>query len=151
MKLPQKLIITLKDSQTNLPVPNQVVFLLLRTPIKNDFDIGPQLTNNLGQVAFEEGEIIKDIESITQQSIMDYSATYADCSPEFAVVRPSTIHIRRALDFLNVYQEFDDRYARALILMQQATNSNLAEQKWDFNTAELSSVEGVAHIECKVD
>jgi len=151
MKFPNKLIITLKDAVSKIPLIDHIIFLQIFAPRKNDYNIGPRLTNNLGQVIFTETEVKDDIDWIMNQAIMDYSGKYEECSSDFNVILSSVENIRRSLDFLDLYKEFDERYLKALSLMKKANNRNLLVQKWKYNAELLILKDGIAQIECLAD
>jgi hypothetical protein len=57
MKLPDTLTVTAVDNETSRPVPNVAILLLLFAERKNDYDIGPFITNEMGQIKLgERGE-----------------------------------------------------------------------------------------------
>lgn len=149
MKFPKKIIVTLISSATKRPISNLAVFLEIRAARKNNYDIGPRLTDDAGHVIFTEDEVKSDIEWTLKEWIMDYSSKYEECFSDFCVCLPNVENVKRSLDLLKSYKKFDERYARAFHIMRRAKNNNLKLQKWNFNSEKLQVQNGVVDIQCE--
>lgn len=151
MNFPNKLIVTFKSSNNGAPIPNFAIYLSIRAPRKNNYDIGLRITDKLGQVIFTEQEIKEEIEWTKDSYIMDYVSTYEECFSDFSVILFSKEGIQKCLQHLTTYKKFDERYVKDFELIQQASNTNSAKQQWDFDADKLDLKNGVACIECLVD
>ena len=85
MKLPDTLTVTAVDNETSRPVPNVAILLLLFAERKNDYDIGPFITNEMGQVKFDRADCVAAIQQAQQMFIMDYAGNLDSCLPKLEV------------------------------------------------------------------
>lgn len=149
MKFPKQLIITLRSKINLEPLPNKALFLVIKPPRKNDYDVGPRLTDSIGQAIFTEDEVQNTIEWTQQQWIMDYAGKYEDCSSTFLVFLPNIENIQRSKKLLTDYKKVDEKFMTALKMIGQATNNNLRNQEWKFDADKFQG--DVVQIECLVD
>jgi len=73
-------LVTVKvcDKQSQLPVCPLVVGLTIRVPRKNNYGIGPKITDELGVAFFTSEEIAREIELHKRVFLMDYSCDLSD-------------------------------------------------------------------------
>lgn len=67
-----RVVVLAKGSRT--PLKSVVVLVTLIVPYKNNYTIGPTLTDDSGQVCFTRDEMVQEVELCQKHSPMDYSA-----------------------------------------------------------------------------
>ena len=85
-RFPDKICIRFVDTDKREPVAGLVCKLTLFAAAKNNYYVGPKITDALGQVCFMLGELVQMIELSWRLSGMDYQSPLEDCS--------STVEIR---------------------------------------------------------
>ena len=81
MKLPEALNVTLLERGTNLPVEGLAVILRLFATRKNDYIMGPAISNLSGQVRFQRDECERSVIADQQMFVMDYGDDIQNCRP----------------------------------------------------------------------
>jgi len=71
--LPGEIRIAVLNGKTRLPVSDLAVKIRLQMNRKNDYHVGPKLTDDLGEVVFSPADIQAAIESAQKESLMDYA------------------------------------------------------------------------------
>ena len=85
MNFPKQVFFKIIDSATKQSAEKIAVSLILYAHRKNDYYIGPKLTNKEGIVSFDRNECIKGIESSRKFYLMDYSSTLEECLPKVSI------------------------------------------------------------------
>jgi len=67
------------DEESGTPVEGLVVMLTVVAPIKNDYDVGPKVTDNKGVASFSRQDLVASIRVDQREFPMDYASTLADC------------------------------------------------------------------------
>lgn len=79
MRFPHKVVITAIDSDTGCAIPEVAFVLALRAQEKNDYFVGPFITDRDGRAEFTKEVCEKEIERTKQMFIMDYAGDLASC------------------------------------------------------------------------
>ena len=64
--------------QNGYSIKNLLVTIILRVKIKNDYYIGPLITNDIGIIEVTQDELETEINKIQADFIMDYAASIHD-------------------------------------------------------------------------
>lgn len=64
----------------NTPISNLLVYAVLLTKLKNNYTIGPLITNKNGEIRIARDVMLKIVESAKADYPMDYAGTLDDCS-----------------------------------------------------------------------
>ncbi len=141
MNFPKQVFFKIIDSATKQSVEKIAVSLVLYAHRKNDYYIGPKLTNKEGIVSFDRNECIKGIESSRKFYLMDYSSTLEECLPKVSIkIKP-----RKELEFAvknmrslrDIYQQYWDCSEEYLKSLEFADNSKYVSKIYDFSESDL--------------
>ncbi len=99
MKFPSILSLRITEFGTQRVVPN-VAFVLILKGLKNDYYIGPTITDDSGCCSFTRGGCEEAISIAQSMFLMDYSGTLQDCKPVAELRLHSPEHI------LNMLKQF---------------------------------------------
>lgn len=93
MKLPDKFVITIVDATRRIPVRNIAVVLELFATSKNNYTIGPRISDRNGCVEFTRQFCERSVAQDRQLFVMDYVDDIKDCKPflEVRLHRPESI------------------------------------------------------------
>lgn len=70
---PQKVTVRLVDGRGKpVPLANVIVTVHLFARRKNDFDLGPYVSNEMGVITFTESDLRHDVEATYDGGLMDY-------------------------------------------------------------------------------
>jgi hypothetical protein len=92
MKFPDILSILVVERGTQKGVPN-VAFVLILKAFKNDYYIGPTITDDDGTCTFSRAACEDAISTAQSMFIMDYSGSLLDCKPLAELRMHSPEHI----------------------------------------------------------
>jgi hypothetical protein len=81
MRFPDKLTVGVRDLGTGVPAQGVAIILVLFAARKNDYYVGPLITNENGWVEFTRAECEAAIERAQEMFIMDYSGDLESCRP----------------------------------------------------------------------
>jgi hypothetical protein len=95
MKFPDKLSVTVSDVDSGDPLDKIAVILRLFATRKNDYSVGPQLTNELGEVEITKADCEFSIEQAQKMFLMDYAGDLSACRPviELGLLPPENIAV----------------------------------------------------------
>lgn len=82
LKFPDKVAITAIDSDTGKAVPTVALVLALRPRRKNDYCVGPIITDESGHSEFTRGACERTIDRAKEMFVMDYAGDLESCIPE---------------------------------------------------------------------
>jgi hypothetical protein len=93
MRFSDKLTVTALDRDTRIPAKNVAILLVLFAARKNDYCVGPLITDEKGQVHFTRKDCEFAIERAKKMFLMDYQGGLEDCRPfvEVRLHRPESI------------------------------------------------------------
>jgi hypothetical protein len=98
MNFPDSLIVLVLDKNTNAPVKGAAIVLELFASRKNNYVVGPAISDLSGQVRFTREECERSIKADQEMFIMDYMGTLADCRPVVEVRLHSPAHLAKMLE-----------------------------------------------------
>jgi len=93
MRFPDKLTVVVRDRGTGLPAKGIAIVLVLFAAHKNDYSVGPLITDENGQVQVTRAECEAAIKRAQEMFIMDYSGDLESCRPVIEVRLHSPEHI----------------------------------------------------------
>lgn len=92
MKFPDVLSIRVGERSAPEPVAN-VAFVLILKGLKNDYYIGPTITDDKGTCSFSRTECEDAISAAQSMFVMDYAGSLLDCKPTAELRLHSSEHI----------------------------------------------------------
>ncbi len=78
---PDKLTLVVRDRETGLPVNGIAILLVLFAVKKNDYHVGPLITDEKGEAEFTREECEFSIKRLKEMFIMDFHGELRDCRP----------------------------------------------------------------------
>lgn len=141
MKFPEEVTFRIIDNKTKKPLSNIAISLILYAHNKNDYYVGPKITDNEGFVGFERIDCIKEIENSKKFYLMDYVSTLDECLQKVAIkVKP-----REEIDFAvrnlslsrDIYQEYWDCSEKHLTSLAYTDNDKYISKVYNFSESEL--------------
>lgn len=128
--------------KSNKPIANLATMLILYANRKNDYSIGPKISDEDGIVAFTKSECLKEIEVSKKTFLMDYSSSLVECLPKFTLRIINMNQIDRIIEYWKenkqilskLYNNDDDFYLKKL---PNVRNSNFKEVSYDFSEEDL--------------
>ena len=72
MKFPETLTVTILEQNTNLPIEGLAVVLELFATRKNNYIVGPVVSDSSGQVKFTRDECERSIKAAKEMFLMDH-------------------------------------------------------------------------------
>jgi hypothetical protein len=97
MNFPETLTVTILEQNTNLPIEELAVVLELFATRKNNYIIGPFVSDSLGQVKFTRDECKRSIKADKEMFLMDYIDDLEECKQCLDVRLHSPEHIAAML------------------------------------------------------
>ncbi len=145
--LPNEFKFKITEAETGLPINNLAVLMRLFAHKKNDYFIGPKLTNREGVSTFLKSECLNEIESAKKMFLMDYASTLAECLPKVSIQILSEeqilklISIRRKnrkfwVDFCDCTEDF-------LSKLSKATNRLYQQCEIEFKEGQLPQMQNI--------
>ncbi len=141
MNFPNRVTFRLFDSKRGVSASNVAVSLVLYARKKNDYFVGPKITDKNGKVVFEKRECIKEIENSKKIYLMDYSSNLEDCSPKISIkIKPrneinfAVENMRKLRDIYKDYWDCSEKFLKAL---QKTDNDRYVSRFYDFSEADL--------------
>ena len=93
MKFPDSLSVRVLDRLTRAPVEGLAIVLELFALRKNNYIVGPAISDQAGEVQFTREECKRTIKSDQEMFIMDYEGDLEDCRPNLEVRLHAPEHI----------------------------------------------------------
>src|SRR5580700_4219677 len=87
MNFPDKLTVIVRDRQTGLPIGQVAVRMELFAAHKNNYSVGPSVTDEKGQVVFTRAACELAIKRAKEMFLMDYHSNLGECRPFVGVSR----------------------------------------------------------------
>jgi hypothetical protein len=85
MRFPDRLLVTARDRGSGLPVTNVALMMTLFAERKNDYSVGPQITDQYGEVRFTKADCEFAINQAKEMFVMDYHSSLKQCRPYIEV------------------------------------------------------------------
>lgn len=142
MNFPSKLSIEFVDVQSSHPIKNLVIFFTLFAKEKNNYTIGPFLSNKEGRCIIVRDKVKQDIKSSQSMYVMDYKSQLEECKDEFTVHIASIQQIKFFLEDYKKYQEVYKKYWNYSedFLSEVKSNTNSIYKEQEF-LVDLSNLE----------
>lgn len=125
---PEKLMVRVVDSNTNEPVPNIAVILHLKARAKNDYDLGPPMSDTEGKILIERDWVRQAVDRVRNTALMDYVSTMEQCFPDTRIIVMSQGQIDKAVAAMRIWgiEEGDIDVRRSISDLQRASNKDFA-------------------------
>jgi hypothetical protein len=91
------------EEDTGRPVPNIAITLTLYARKKNDYHLGPNLSEPSGTITIDRDWVKKSVEANINFFLMDYYSTMEDCYPYVGLEVMSADDIDRAIAAMELY------------------------------------------------
>jgi hypothetical protein len=133
MKFPTSLSVTVMDKASGLPIPNVALVLVLRARSKNDYYVGPVITDEDGNLAFTRKDCEEAIAIAQEMFVMDYAGDLLSCGPIAEIKLHEPEHIANMIQQFKQAPEFWGKGLKEPILLfeslQKVNNSSFHPQK----------------------
>ena len=110
MNFPKEVNFKLVDQLSTQPVRNLAVLLRLHAHRKNDYYVGPILSDDKGLAVFTQNSCLKEIENSQNFFIMDYDSNLEECLPKVTLEIMKVERLQLAMDQIKKYGEFYGKY-----------------------------------------
>ncbi len=141
MKFPEQITIKLIDKETKRTVGNIAVSLILYAHQKNNYYVGPKITDKEGLVCFNKEECMKEIDNSRKFYLMDYLSMLEQCLPKVSIkikprkeIESAVKNMRQLRDIYQNYWDCSEKFLKQL----EAVDNFLYEDKiYNFSEADL--------------
>ena len=99
------------ETSSNRPISNLAVLLTLLAHRKDDYHIGPAITDSNGIVVFTRTDCLKEIDISKTMFIMDYSSTLEQCLPKIVIEVMSKQAIDALIAARREHKDFFQKFA----------------------------------------
>jgi hypothetical protein len=106
MRFPDTLTVVARDRETGLPVKDVAIVLVLFAKRKNDYNVGPLITDENGKVEFERADCESAIKRAQEAFVMDYQGDLESCGPVVEVRLHLPEHIATMLQNYKTSPDF---------------------------------------------
>jgi hypothetical protein len=141
MIFPDTLTVIALDSQTRLPISNVALVLALQAERKNNYCIGPIITDRYGQAQFTRRACEQGIAASKQMFLMDYYGDLLSCGPaaEIQLHPPNSI-----AGMIHQYETFPEFWGAGFeapeelfAALRKAENSNFDPAQLTIRSSEI--------------
>lgn len=105
LHFPKELVIRVIDEVTGLSVSDIAITLTLYAARKNNYDLGPALSDATGTIVIARAWVEKAIFGIKSFFLMDYDSTMQQCYSHITLRVDSPEDIRKAIVAMKLYGE----------------------------------------------
>lgn len=141
MRFPKNVFFRLVDSKTGEKIPNLAVSLILYAAKKNNYYVGPKISDKEGVVIFRKEDCLKEIESSKKVYLMDYTSSLEECLPKISVrIKPKNeidITVKKLLSLKDIYKKYWDCSEQYLNALTSTNNSVYISKTYDFNETDI--------------
>ena len=141
MNFPEKVNFKIIDKQTSKPVENVAVSLQLYAARKNDYFVGPFISDTEGLVSFTRESCLHEIESSKKFYLMDYSSTIGECLPKVTLTVKEPEQVRFAVKEMtensDLYRKYWDCSESFLKRLASVANDQYISDSFIFEEAQL--------------
>jgi len=102
MEFPDELTVRVIDAASGHPVENVSFLLRLKAPVKNDYAVGPLITNQDGIIRISREGCERAIKQAKEMFIMDYSGNLSSCS------KVAELRLHSPLEIANTITQFEE-------------------------------------------
>jgi len=106
MLFPEVLTVRVVEAESQLPVPEVALILVLKALRKNDYYVGPIITGREGRAEFTRALCERTILRAQEMFVMDYAGDLSSCGPiaDLSLHRPD--HIARMIQQYDAAPQF---------------------------------------------
>lgn len=130
MNWPNEILIRFLDNNGQA-VCGLLVFILLKSKLKNDFSVEPLVTDTSGTITLLRSELVRNIESSKAQYPMDYHGSLEDCSKLEIIVEENAELEDRVIRLEKYYPENAKQIS---LLMTKCVNAKFRHEQGMFET-----------------
>jgi len=150
MKFPDKIKFKIVDKDSKDPVQDVAVALILYAQKKNNYYVGPKISNSDGEFCFTADDCREQIKISQEMYIMDYQSNLDDCQPKVSIEILPPENIKFIMDNLeknkDMWQKksfYDDNYISSLktVKNSQAKNIIIDYQEADLYKSDTLQIE----------
>ena len=124
MNWPKEILIRFLDNNGQA-VSGLLIFILLKSKLKNDFGIEPLVSDKFGHIVLSRSDLVRSIEDTKTEYPMDYDGSIEDCD-ELEVIVESQAELEERVRRLRKYYPEDAE--RISELMDECVNSKFSYQ-----------------------
>lgn len=150
MNFPKTVTFRLINAKTKSPIPNVAASLVLYAHSKNDYYVGPKISDKAGRVIFTKEDCLKEIEASQKMFLMDYSSSLDQCLPKVSIKIKSRDEMVAAIEnmrsnrkFFGEYWDCSEEYLKALSLTD---NIKYLPRLYEFTEADLLRQEVIVEM-----
>jgi hypothetical protein len=126
VKWPERSTLKFIDSSAKEPIANLLFFVEVLTRQRNDFSLGPLITDSEGRAILTRDQIRKAIDDSARDFPMDYSGAISDCTGEIRI----TVDDKDALDQrIDRVKRFYPRDAMRLKELATTSSNSMVESR----------------------
>lgn len=114
MDFPDKLKIKLNEKNTMKPISSILFFIKLKAKNKNNYFIGPFLTDIFGEVIIDKEYVNKQIDESKDLFVMDYTSNLEECEVEIEICIFSGENLKQRIQKANKYFPKDAKHLEGL-------------------------------------
>lgn len=140
MNFPKNLKITIKDHSTKKPISNVLFYIELIAPEKNNYYIGPFLTDTLGETIISKIIVNKQISESRALFIMDYVSSLEDCKENIKINIFNGKELRQRLHSTKKYFPEDAKHLEDLF-------NNSINEKFTSNITKIIAIKDQIIVE----
>ncbi len=107
MDFPEKFDVVFIDKMTKRPLHDIFAWLIVHAKEKNDYEVGPYISDADGQISIFRTDILTEIEKSKSFYLMDYKSNIEDCLNRITIEVPSR---EKVVAFLENYEKNFDVY-----------------------------------------
>lgn len=117
---PAKCVIRVIDASSKLPVPNLVLFIQVLVARKNNYSLGPLVTDGLGRVTLAKADVDRAISEAMRESPMDYSSEISSCTGDLLIMVDDQEALEKRIERIATF--YPDEAARLRSLAENRVN-----------------------------
>ena len=141
MNFPEKVTFRLINNNTQRPVSNIAVSLILYAHKKNNYYVGPKISDSEGLLSFGKEDCVEEINNSKRFYLMDYASSLEECLPKVSI----KIKLKKEIEFAvenmrrlrDIYQEYWDCSEGYLSALNFVDNDKYIDKVYDLSESEL--------------
>ncbi len=141
MNFPEIVKFTFVDSNTKQSIKNIAASLILYAYKKNDYYVGPKISDKNGNIYFTKDDCLKEIKSSQKFYIMDYSSNLEECLNKVSIkikdFKELKLGINKMRQLRNIYQNYWDCSEEHLNALERVDNAKYINKIYDFSEDQL--------------
>ncbi len=141
MNLPEKITFRLLNSKTKKPIFNIAASLILYAHKKNNYYVGPKISDTKGIISFGKKECIKEIDNSKKLYMMDYVSTLEECLPKISVkikpIKEINLAVKNMRQLRDIYEKYWDCSEGHLNALSSVDNDKYIIRTYDYHESLL--------------